>query len=430
MTKPSTIIRSQLAILDGDPFTESFRWQLIEDGAVHILNGQIAGIGDYARIKTQASFESLVDARHGWLVPGFIDTHLHFPQTIARAKPANQLLDWLDRQIFPAEMELADTEHAALLAEAFCAELMGCGTTTAAVFGSQYIHANMALAQRAIAYDLQVFVGPSLMDLAAPSELQTPANQVWDQAQRTMSAFQALPGRINFAITPRFALSCSPSLVDVCRQLAKHHPDMLIQSHINESPEEITSVLAMFPEARSYLDVYIQQGLVNQRTLLAHSIHSSDAELAVMAELDVKVAHCPTSNAYLGSGIHNLSRHREFGVHVGLGTDIGAGLNFSMLDELRMAFLVQKLAGTTLTAAQLLYLATAAGAKSLSIDDQTGSLTVGKAADLVWLNPARSSLLRLQLDRCNSLEEHLFACLLLGGQQLVEQVWTSGQARL
>ncbi len=427
ISKKAIIYRGRLAWLSGNPFRNSDCLKIIDDGALTVCDGKIQAITRFDDRLQDQQLE-IVHCKQGWLLPGFIDNHIHFPQTFARARPGHQLMDWLEKSIFPAESALSETAWAEKVAELFCQALIRSGTTSAAVYGSQFVEANMALADAAKSRGLQMCLGPSLMDQGAPNILTTPAAKVLEDAYQLREAFG--DSRHRFAITPRFALSCSADLIKACRTLIEHFPSSIIQTHINESGGEISAVAETFPDARNYLDVYVQQGLVSERTLLAHSIHSTEEELEVMASLGAKVVHCPTSNAYLGSGIHSLANHQSHGVDVCLGTDVGAGLHFSMLREMQSAFLLQKLAGQTLDASHLLYLATLAGAEALGLANRVGNFEVGKDADFIHLCPTQDPLLATQLAITDRVEDDLFCSLMLGGPELIQQVWTLGEARL
>ncbi|MCB1042603.1 MAG: guanine deaminase [Acidobacteria bacterium] len=423
-THTQEIIRAHLAWSQADPFLDNHSLRVIEDGAVVFEGAQIVSVGPFHGICAHYPDALVHDHKGCWLIPGLVDAHLHFPQTLSRAQPGHQLLEWLSGSIFPAELALVDPEHAHHVAELFTRALIRSGTTAAAVFGSQFLQANLSLLQQLEATPIEVFLGPSLMDQNAPDGLITPAQTVWDDAQTLKNAMAKNP-RQHFALTPRFALSCSDELVEVCRSLVQADPHLLVQTHINESPAEIDAVSAMFPSARSYFDVYIQQGLVSDRMLLAHSIHTSEQELEAMSRCCVNVVHCPTSNAYLGSGIHPLRQHREAGVRVCLGTDVGAGLYFSLLDELKSAYLLQKLRGDTLTLAHLLDLATRAGASAMGLSDRERGFQAGGVADFVLIDPSHALL--PPDDR--SPEQNLFSAIMTSGSKLIAQVWAAGKSQ-
>jgi guanine deaminase len=423
----TTIHTGTLAHLRADPFTTGGALEIIPGGALAVAaDGRILAAGERGAVVAAHPERVLVDHGSNWLIPGLIDGHLHFPQFYATAAPGADLLDWLERSILPAELAFADTAFAVRTAERFVARLLAAGTTTAVVFGSQFPAATEALFEAAARTGLRLVAGLTLMDRAGPPALlQTVATAV-EGMERLIALCRDQP-RLHYALTPRYPLACSPGLMEACADLLHRHPECYLQTHINEQPREVAAIRAAYPDRRDYLDVYDRYGLIGPRTLLAHSIHSTPAELDRMAEARCAVCHCPTSNLYLGSGLFPLRRHVERGIPVAVGTDIGAGTEFSVWRELAEAFKVQRIQGESPSAAELLYLATLGGARALGLDEETGNLEPGKDADFMVLNTAEDPYLATRLRRSKNLEDQLFALLHLAGESHVQATYVDGR---
>lgn len=423
---PTTIHTGTLAHLKDDPFLDSKALEIIPGGALAVEAGRIAAAGE--RSAVAAAFPDaalLVDHGADWLIPGLVDAHLHFPQFYATAAYGGELLDWLEQSILPAEAAFADQAFAARTAERLVARLLSAGTTTAAVFGSQFYPATRALFEAARRSGLRLIAGITLMDRQAPEPLRQSVDEALDGMRRLMAYCRDQP-RLHYAITPRYALSCSGEMLAACGALHRAFPETYVQTHINENPGEIVAVRAAFPDARHYLDVYDRHGLIGPRTLLAHSIHSSDEELFRLAEARCAVCHCPTSNLYLGSGLFPLRKHLARGIAVAVGTDIGAGTQFSVWRELAEMYKVQRLQGFGLNAAQLLYPATLGGAMALGLEQEAGSFETGKSADFFVLGSRGNDYLAARLERCDSAEEQLFCLLHLAGEAEVRCTYAAG----
>jgi len=425
-----TVYLGTLAHLRRSPFESDDALEIIEAGALWVGDdGQIIDYGEQNQILPKASEANIQDFGNNWLIPGLIDGHIHFPQYYATAAYGGQLLDWLAHSILPAETAYADLEFAQTTAVRFVNHLLASGTTTAMVFGSQFFQANEALFLAAKSAGLRLIAGPTLMDVSAPaipSSLLVPAHQAQMEAETFIRLCQAEP-LLHYAITPRYALSCSPPMMEMCADLLRTYPEAYLQTHINENIGEISSVMAGFSNCRDYLEAYEQYGLVTERTLLAHNIHASEEELTRIAHARCSVCHCPSSNLYLGSGLFPLTAHLKHGIPVGVGTDIGAGMSFSIWRNLSDAYKIQQLQGITLDAAALLYLGTLGGAKALRLDHETGNFEPGKSADFFVLNAVEDFYLADRLRRCESLAERLFCLLHLASERSVAMSFVAGK---
>jgi guanine deaminase len=317
-----------------------------------------------------------------WM-PGFVDAHVHFPQTRVLGRSSGALLDWLERTVFPEEARFADKAYATAVAGEFCRALIASGTTTAAIYGSSHPVATAALFTALDRAHLRAVLGLTLMDRGAPKALCLDARSALVAAEALIARWHEHDeGRLQFAVTPRFALSCSEALLSGAGELADRHR-LPVQTHLSENRAEIEAVGAAFPDAAHYVDVYARHGLCTERTLFGHCIHLSDAEWTVLADTGAAVAHCPDSNFFLGSGAMPLRRTLERGLRVGLGSDVGAGRTFSLRRVASSAYDTALSLGARVSPAELLWLATLGGAQALGKGDRIGRLAPGYEADLV-----------------------------------------------
>jgi len=415
-----------LAHLRANPFEQADVLEVTEFGALLVdETGHIVQAGERKPILAAAPQAERVDHGNAWLIPGMVDGHLHFPQYYATAAYGRQLMDWLEHSIYPAEAAYADAALAKRDAGRFVRNLLACGTTTAMVFGSQFLPANLALFEAARGAGLRLIAGPTLMDRGAPPMLLQSVAQAHDHAATLIALCRDEP-LLHYAITPRFALSCTGAMMELCGGLLKAHPECYLQTHINENRGEIDAVAKEFPWSRDYLDVYEHFGLLSARTLLAHNIHVTDSELARLGQAGCAICHCPSSNLYLGSGLFPLSRHVQHGITVAVGTDIGGGTRFSVWEELSESYKIQKLQGMALGAAELLYLGTLGGAKALCLDGETGNFQAGKSADFFVLGLEGEDYLCRRLRRCESVVHQLFCLLHLASARQVRATYVRG----
>jgi guanine deaminase len=405
------ILRATIFHTPRNPFVEANALVAYADGALAIEDGRIAACGDYSWIH-RAYPEAIVrDLRGGYLFPGFIDTHIHFPQIRVLGGLGYSLLDWLELLTLPEESRFQDAIYASTIAHEFVAALAAHGTTTALVFGSHFPAATAALFTASEQRGVRIFSGLVMSDRSLRPELcQTPEAAYRDS--KTLIA--RFPGR--YAVTPRFALSASEAMLEACQALLRENPGARFTTHINENAMEIEQVGRSFPWAEDYLAVYERFGLIGRQSILAHNVHTHDTELERLAASGASIAHCPCSNAALGSGIFPMRRHIEANVRFALGTDVGGGTGFGMLKEGLQAYLMQRVAQDplTLAPAQMLYLATRAGAEALGIEQETGDFEIGKAADIVYMHPPEGSVLDGVMKRAETPEVAIAALFTLG----------------
>jgi guanine deaminase len=422
-----TIYRATVLDTPDDPFAGG-ALRADDDAGLLVQDGAIAGRGPFAEIRAAHPGQEVVDLRDGLLLPGFVDTHVHFPQVRAIGGLGLPLLDWLDRCALPEEARLADAPYAATVAREFVSGLAQAGTTTALVFGSHFAAAVDLLFTEAERVGLRVTSGLVVSDRLLRDELMTTPERAYDEGRALAERWHGV-GRARYAVTPRFSLSCGNGLLDSCRSLLRDVEASYFTSHINENLREVATVADLFG-LDTYLESYDQHDLVGPRSVLAHNVHATDAELKVIAERGASVAHCPTSNASLGSGLFPLERHLAYGVPVALGSDVGAGTGFSLLKEGLQAYFLQQLLGDRgypLAPVHLLHLATSAGARTLGLSAEVGDLSVGKRFDAQWLRPAAGSTFDVALRHAADPADALAKAFTLGTTSDVATVWVDGE---
>ncbi len=423
-----TLYRARVVDTPESPFSGGVL-RAEEDAGLLVEDGRVTARGPYELLRTAHPSEAVVDLRGGLLLPGLVDTHVHFPQVRIIGALGMPLLDWLERSALPEEARLADPVYAAGVADDFVAGLAAAGTTTALVFGSHFAPAVDTLFAAASAAGLRVTSGLVVSDRVLRPELLTTADRAYEEGAALATRWHG-QGRARYAVTPRFSLSASDALLDSCARLHKDVPGSWFTSHVNENPAEIAQVADLFDGCLDYLDTYDRHGLVGRRSVLAHNVHVTDRQLELLAAQDASVAHCPTSNAALGSGLFGMRRHVAHGVRVALGSDVGAGTGFSLLKEGLQAYFAQQLLGDeglALGPAHLLHLATRAGAEALGLGEEVGDLSVGRAFDAVWVRPGTGTTLEVALRHAEDADEALARVFALGTPADVAEVWVGGE---
>lgn len=422
------LLRAPFFHTPANPFQAGDALEALEDGGLLIGDGRIVQRGDFATVRAAFPDAPVTDWRGGFVLPGFVDTHVHFPQLRILGGLGRTLLDWLEHVALPEEARMADVAYATGTADRFVRALAAHGTTTALVFGSHFSPATAALFEAADAAGLRVISGLVVSDRYLRPELHQSPQDAYRDSSELIRRFHRR-GRLLYAVTPRFALSASEAMLEMCGTLLREHEGLRVQTHINESIAEIAEVPVLFPWAADYLAVYERFHLTGSRTVLAHDVHPTDGELARLASGGTSIAHCPSSNAALGNGIFPLRRHVDAGVTCAIGTDVGGGTGFGMLKEGLQAHLMQRVAtdGMNLDPARLCYLVTRAGAEAVGLSDEIGDFQPGKAADLVYVRPPAGTPLAEVLSRAQSLEEALAAIFTLAGPESIREVRVAGQ---
>ncbi len=424
----TTLLRAQVFHTPKNPFQEAGALEVFEDGALVFAEGRVLAAGDYQTLAPRYPDARLLERPKAFVFPGFVDTHVHYPQIPVLGAMGLRLLEWLETRTLPEEARFADAIYARGQAQVFLRQLLRNGTTTALVFGAHFEGAMDAFFEEAERSKLRITSGLVLGDRMLSEALHTTPERAYQESRALIERWHNR-GRLRYAVTPRFSLSSSDDLLEVCGLLLNETPGLYFTSHLNEQPEEVSTVLRLFDEARDYLETYAKHGLVTARSVFAHNVHVYDRELVRLAEAGASVAHCPSSNMFIGSGLFPLRRHLQHGVHVALGTDVGGGTGFSLFKEGLMAYQVQMLHedGFPLTSANLLYLSTLAGAKALGLQASVGDFSPGKEADFVVVEPPQGSTLEAALRHSPSAEAALAAVFTLAREDCVTDVYIAGE---
>jgi guanine deaminase len=412
-----------------DPFAGGALRAEDDGGLLVDDDGTITARGSFATLASAHPSAVGVDLRGGLVLPGFVDTHVHYPQLRCIGALGMSLLEWLERCALPEEARLADPAYAVEIASAFVGALANAGTTTALVFGAHYLEATEALFAAAERVGLRVTSGLVVGDRGLRDELLTTPARAYDEGLTLAKRWHGA-GRLRYAVTPRFSLSCTAELLAACAALRNDVPGVVVTSHLNENAAEIEAVRRLFPGHSSYLDTYADHGLLGATTVFAHNVRPTPGELDVLASAGATVSHCPTSNSCLGSGLFPMRAHLAAGVRVALGSDVGAGTGLSLFKEGLQAYFVQQAlgdAGVPLTAAHLLHLATGAGADALGLGSTVGSFCDGKAFDAMWLRPQAGSPLDILLTHAASADDALAKSCAHAASADVARVWVAGE---
>lgn len=422
-----TLYRARVLDTPEDPFTGG-TLRSDDDAGLLVMDGTIRERGDFATVRAAHPDADVVDLRVGVLLPGLVDTHVHYPQVRIIGALGMPLLEWLEQCALPEECRLAEVDYACAVASEFVGGLVAAGTTTALVFGSHFAPAVDALFEEVARVGLRVTAGLVVSDRGLPAPLLTDPERAYAEAVALAARWHGV-GRTRYAVTPRFSYSASNEVLDACAAVLKDVAGSWFTTHVNENPAEVAEVTRLFVGAEHYVGTYDDHGLVGESSVLAHNVHPTDAELAVLAGRRASVAHCPSSNAALGSGLFPMRRHVERDVRVALGSDVGAGTGFSLFKEGLQASFMQALLGPDglpLTSTHLLHLATRAGALALGLGDEVGDLGEGRSFDAVWVRPLAGDPLDVGLRHATSPEDALARIFALGGDSDIAGVWVAG----
>ena len=424
-----TAYRAQLlyfkAGADNDPELRSTLQH--PDGLLLVEDGRITQVGDYDMLAPMLDADvPVVDWRGKLIIPGFIDTHVHYPQTDMIASPSPGLLPWLDSYVFPTERRFDNPDYAADVARFFLDELLRCGTTSALVYCTVHPGSVEAFFTESHARNLCMVAGKVLMDRNCPEFLRDTAQSGARDSEALITRWHG-KGRQMYALTPRFAPTSSDAQLGVCGELARRYPDVFIQSHVAENKDEVKWARKLFPGHRSYLDIYDHYGLLRRRAVYGHCIWLDEADLRRLHDSGAVAAHCPTSNQFLGSGLFDFAAAKASQAQVTLATDVGGGTSFSMLQTMNEAHKVARLSGYNLSAETMFYLATEGAAQALDLGGRIGTLAVGADADFVVLDPQATPLLARRAAHADSLEALLFAFAMLGDDRAVAATYAAGR---
>ena len=426
-----TVLLGRLLDFAGDP--AALGRAAIRDipaGALALKDGRIAWAGPAAALPPAFAAAPQRDYGHCLLLPGFVDPHIHFPQYRIAAAGGNGLLDWLDRFAFPEEARYADADHAAAAAETFLDLLLAHGTTAALVFSTVHEEAADRLFAAAERRGMALAAGKTLMDRGAPAALRDDAETGLRASARLHARWHGR-GRLRYAVSPRFAVTSGAAQLAAAGEFLQSHPGALMQTHLSETKEEIAAVARLFPEARDYTDVYDRFGLLGPQSLFAHGVHLSARERARLAEAGSAVVHCPTSNAFLGSGLFDIGSYAPDASpappRLAIATDIGGGTSYSLPATLGAAYRTAQLRGRRLQPERAFYLATRGNAEALGLGAEIGRLEPGFFADLVVLDPRATPLLAARDALSETLADTLLALMTLGDDRIVQASWVAGR---
>lgn len=417
-----------------DPFlvSDSQSYRYIEDGLLIIDKGKILNFDSYHKLRLDYPQLEIIHYPHRLILPGFVDTHVHYSQTEIIASYGEQLLQWLEKYAFPVETKFQDPNHGQRLAKFFFDELARNGTTSAVVMTTVFSQSARVFFEEAQRRNVRAIAGQVMMDRNAPNPLRDTPETAYDDGKDLIKTWHK-SGRLCYAITPRFAITSSPEQLEVARQLKREFPDVYVHTHLSENPDELVTISQLFPHSKDYLEVYEQAELVSDRSIFAHCIHLSDSEFNRLSKVGSAIAFCPTSNLFIGSGLFNLNKAKSNSrpIAVGLGTDVGAGTSFSMLKTMAAAYQVSQLQKQKLSPWQSFYLATQGGAKAIHLDKYIGNFDVGKEADFIVLDWQATPLMALRhgqntIESAKQLAEILFSIMILGDDRAINATYIGG----
>lgn len=421
------ILRGHVLSYLGTPFaaqTPDAATQI--NDAVAIQAGKIAGVGSISAMQALVPDAEIIDHGAKLILAGFVDAHVHFPQTAIIASWGKRLIDWLNSYTFPEEMRFGDLAYATDIANRYLDLTAANGTTTMCSFATIHPESVDAFFTAAQTRRQRVIAGKTCMDRNAPDGLRDTAQSAYDDSKALIERWHGVD-RIEYAITPRFSPTSTPDQLAAMGALWAEHPDCLMQTHLSEQLDEIEWVKTLFPQARDYLDTYEEHGLLGARGLYGHAIHLEDRERHRLRDCSAALVHCPTSNTFIGSGLFDMEGLMAEGQRIGLATDTGGGSSFSMLRTMAAAYEIGQLRGRPLHAAELIWLATQGSAVALHMDDKIGNIAAGMEADLVVLDLASTPAIAQRAARAEDLWEAIFPTLMMGDDRAISEVWINGQ---
>lgn len=406
-------------------FKQDAQAEYFDDGILVVENDKVKQVGAAQDLLPTLQGITITEYENKIIMPGFIDTHIHYPQVDVIASYGEQLLDWLNNYTFPTEIQFEDPEFAADTANFFLNELLKNGTTTALVFGTKHKQSVDAFFEASSALNTRMICGKVMMNRNAPEELCDDVESSFTDSQALIDQWHE-NGRQLYAVTPRFAITSTGAQLEKAGQLLKDNPSVYMQTHLSENKDEIAFTMDLFPERKSYLDVYDHYGLLGPRSVFAHGVHLEDEDFKRLADTQSSISFCPTSNLFLGSGLFNLKMANELGTQVSVATDVGGGTSFSMLQTLNEAYKICQLRKHSLDAKTAFYMATLGNAKTLNLDDKIGNFESGKEADFVVIDLASTPLMQRKQSKCKNLDEALFSLMMLGDDRAIDETYIAG----
>ncbi|MGV6805630.1 MAG: guanine deaminase [Ruegeria sp.] len=421
-----TLLTGRVLSFERSPFdTEPDQATRLHE-AVLIEGGAISELGAADTLKSAHPEATIHHYGDHLILAGFVDPHVHYPQTAMIASWGKRLIDWLNTYTFPEEMKFGDPDYAAEISNRYLDLTAAHGTTTMCSFCTIHPESVDAIFTAAQQRGQRVVAGKTCMDRNAPDGLRDTPQAGYDQSKALIGKWQGVD-RISYAITPRFSPTSTPEQLEAMGALWAEHPDCLMQTHLSEQTDEIEWVQSLFPEARDYLDTYEQFGLLGAKGLYGHVIHLEPRERDRLREVDASLIHCPTSNTFIGSGLFDMNGLMRDGHRIGLATDTGGGSSFSMLRTMAAAYEIGQLRGHPLHPAQLLWLGTAGSARSLRLDDHIGNIAPGMEADMIVLDLASTPAIAQREANAESLWEAVFPTIMMGDDRAIADVWIGGR---
>ena len=421
-----TLLTGNVLLCTDDPFVDAEGVSIAADHGVLIEDGRIVATGAADTLRDQSPHVQEYAYGNRLIIPGFVDSHAHYPQTAMIASWGKRLIDWLNTYTFPEEAKFGDCGYAGEVAGRYLDLVLANGTTTVASYTTIHAGSVDAFFEAAAARNMRVVAGKTCMDRNAPDDLRDSAQSAYDDSKALIGKWHGR-GRAHYAITPRFSPTSTPDQLAALGALWAENPDCLMQTHLSEQHDEIAWVSELFPGARDYLDTYEAHGLLGPRGVYGHAIHLTPREIARVSEVGAALVHCPTSNTFIGSGLMDVAGLAARRIALGLATDTGGGSSFSMLRTMAAAYEIAQLRGTALHARHLLWLATAGSARALHLEDKIGQIAPGLEADICVLDLASTPAIAQRTDRAQNIWEAVFATIMMGDDRAVHDVWIAGR---
>jgi guanine deaminase len=422
------IIRGRiLSFLDEPRLAGAGALKIIEDGAVLVEDGRIAAVGDASAIRARAPSVAVDDHSGKLVMPGFIDTHIHYPQTRVIASYGAQLLEWLQKYTFVEEQKLRDRAHADVVARFFLDEMFRQGTTTAMVYCTVHPQSVDAFFEESLRRGARMIAGKVMMDRNAPDGLTDNPQRGYDESKALLARWSGR-GRLDYAVTPRFAITSTEAQLEASGALLREHPGAYMQTHLDENRAEIAFVKELFPWTKTYLEVYERYGLLGPGSVFGHCVHLEQSEVEALAASGSVAAFCPTSNLFLGSGLFDMKRLHDHGVRVSLATDVGGGTSYSMLQTANEAYKVLQMGGQSWPAVQAFYQMTLGNARALGLQDRIGAIRDGFEADIIVADSRATPAMAHRMESVDGdIAEELFILMMMGDDRAISETYVAGR---
>lgn len=425
--------RGKVFYFIANPAKDHNSYKYYENGVLYVENGYVLDVGDYEKLSNRYKDVSYINYTDKLIMPGFIDTHVHFPQLEMVALYGEQLLEWLNKYTFPTEKKYFDKKYCEAQANLFMNELINNGTTSAAIYPTVSTNSVNTIFTQALNRNMRIISGKVMMDRNAPDYLLDSAENSYNESLLLISKWHKHK-RLSYAVTPRFAITSSPEELGLARKLLSKYPDLYLQTHVSENKAEIKMVKELYPNSSTYLEVYNSYDLLHKRSIFGHAVYLEDSDYELMNNKKSSIAFCPSSNLFLGSGLFDINKTEYHNIDIGLGSDIGAGTSLSLLKTMADAYKVSQLRkissdnnDKSLNALMGFYYATLGAAKSLDIDSSVGTFKKGYEADFIVLDVNEPSILKQRQNNIQTIDDLLFSLMILGDDRTIESVYIMGK---